>query len=85
MNINFDSATYNALLNRAKAEGKSIPKLVNELLITVLTKEELNDQKYQNNCLIHTCNPPKTGYIGDSGIAYSALQAGSTRTESGIK
>lgn len=28
MNINFDSATYNALLNRAKAEGKSIPKLV---------------------------------------------------------
>lgn len=44
MNINFDSATYNALLNRAKAEGKSIPKLVNELLITVLTKEELNDQ-----------------------------------------
>ena len=47
MNINFDSATYNALLNRAKAEGKSIPKLVNELLITVLTKEELNDQ---NNC-----------------------------------
>ncbi len=42
MNINFDSATYNALLNRAKAEGKSIPKLVNELLITVLTKEELN-------------------------------------------
>ncbi len=50
MNINFDSATYNALLNRAKAEGKSIPKLVNELLITVLTNEELNDQKYQNNC-----------------------------------
>ena len=50
MNINFDSATYNAFLNRAKAEGKSIPKLVNELLITVLTKEELNDQKYQNNC-----------------------------------
>lgn len=50
MNINFDSATYNALLNRAKAEGKSIPKLVNELLITVLTKEELNDQKYQNSC-----------------------------------
>ncbi|EHA3039796.1 hypothetical protein ACOAMA_04500 [Escherichia coli] len=50
MNINFDSATYNALLNRAKAEGKSIPKLVNELLITVLTKEELNEPKHQNNC-----------------------------------
>lgn len=28
MNINFDSATYNALLNRAKAEGKSIPNLL---------------------------------------------------------
>lgn len=57
MNINFDSATYNALLNRAKAEGKSIPKLVNELLITVLTKEELNEPKHQNNCRSKSAMP----------------------------
>ncbi|EKQ9094392.1 hypothetical protein P6184_001977 [Escherichia coli] len=57
MNINFDSATYNALLNRAKAEGKSIPELVNELLITVLTKEELNEPKHQNNCRSKSAMP----------------------------
>ena len=44
MKINFDSATFQSLLQRANAEGKSIPKLVNELLTTVLTKEETNDK-----------------------------------------
>ena len=55
------------------------------VIVKIFKKSDIQTQKYQNNCLIHTCNPPKTGYIGDSGIAYSALQAGSTRTESGIK
>ncbi|HGG8909511.1 TPA: hypothetical protein ACJJYZ_000394 [Enterobacter hormaechei subsp. xiangfangensis] len=45
MKINFDSATFQSLLHRANAEGKSIPKLVNELLTTVLTKEEPNAKK----------------------------------------
>jgi plasmid stability protein len=44
MKINFDSATFQSLLQRANAEGKSIPKLVNEILTTVLTKEETNDK-----------------------------------------
>ena len=44
MKINFDSATFQSLLQRANAERKSIPKLVNELLTTVLTKEETNDK-----------------------------------------
>ncbi|HCJ9472128.1 TPA: hypothetical protein NV936_003955 [Escherichia coli] len=44
MKINFDSATFQSLLQRANAEGKSNPKLVNELLTTVLTKEETNDK-----------------------------------------
>ncbi|KGT95788.1 hypothetical protein NG99_01195 [Erwinia typographi] len=44
MKINFDSTTFQSLLHRANAEGKSIPKLVNELLTAVLTKEETNDK-----------------------------------------
>lgn len=44
MKINFDSATFQSLLHRANSEGKSIPKLVNELLTAVLTEEETNDK-----------------------------------------
>ena len=45
MNINFDSDTFQRLLERANKEGTSIPKLVNKILTSVLINEENNETK----------------------------------------